>query len=184
MNPLRLFVDDDALGEVDIRRCKAELAAGVQGPLGLARLVLAAARIDTRPSVGLIGVPGIEADINGVDARLVYDQLDDLDFPRHGAAALLDSFVASRRLGASTSYRRDGIEATGAHGIGEHTLRARARWARVSGNDSDVKDAVSVGGFPDLSGYQEGQFSGTRVGFVQLGRFKRVRARYLYLGRP
>lgn len=62
------------------------------------------------------------------------------------------------------------------HSIGEHTLRARGRCARVSGNDSDVKDAISVGGFLDLSGYQEGQFSGTRVGFVELGWFKSVRA--------
>lgn len=174
VQPLRLFVDDEAVGEVSIRRYKVELGAGMQGPLGLARLALVGARIDTKPSVGLTGIPGIEADINGVDGRLVYDQLDDLDFPRRGAAARLDSFVASRRLGASTSYRRDEVEAVGVHSIGEHTLRARARWARVSGDDSDVKDAVSVGGFLDLSGYQEGQFSGAQVALMSFGWFKRM----------
>jgi|OpeIllAssembly_1097287.scaffolds.fasta_scaffold02322_3 NTE family protein len=176
LNPLRLFVDDRAVGEFDITRAKVELGAGVQGPLGLARLALVGARIDTRPAVGLVGVPGVEADINGVTGRLVYDQLDDLDFPRRGAAARADVFVASRRLGASTSYRREELDFTGVHSLGEATWRARGRWARVSGSDSDVKDAVSVGGFLDLSGYQEGQFSGTQVAYLSVGAFRRLLA--------
>ncbi len=174
--PLRLFVDDRAIGEFRIDRRELELGAGWQGTAGLAQLGLVAARIATEPLIGLLAVPASRADIDGARLTLAHDQLDDLDFPRRGEALRLESFHALRGLGAGSGYRRTLAEGVLARSHDEHTLRLRARWARVSSRDDAVRDFVSAGGFLDLSGYQRGQFTGQSLTLLSVGYTRRLLA--------
>lgn len=174
--PLRIFLDDRAVGEFSVDRRELEWGAGWQGARGLAQVGLVAARIETEPVIGLLTVPASRADVDGVRVMLAYDQLDDLDFPRSGEALRVEGFHALRGLGASTGYRRTVAEGVVARSRGEHTVRLRARWARVSSEDDAVRDFVSTGGFLDLSGYQRGQFSGKEVTLLSLGYSRRLLA--------
>lgn len=172
--PLRIFLDDRAVGEFRIDRREVELGAGWQGARGLAHLGLVSAHIENEPVIGLLAVPASRADIDGVRLTLAYDQLDDLDFPRSGEAMRMESFHALRSLGVSNGYRRTSAEGVVARSRGDHTVRLRARWARVSSENEAVRDFVSTGGFLDLSGYQRGQFSGKEVTLLSLGYSRRL----------
>lgn len=174
--PLRIFVDDRAIGEFRIDRREVELGAGWQGARGLVQIGLVSARIETEPVIGLLTVPPSRADIDGVRLTLAYDRLDDLDFPRAGEAARVEGFHAMRGLGASTGYRRTVAEGVLARSAGEHTLRLRARWARVASQDDAIGDFVSTGGFLDLSGYQHGQFTGKALTLLSVGYARRLLA--------
>lgn len=171
--PLRVFSGNDAAGEFRIERREVEVGAGYQGPLGLVHIGLVSARIKTEPVIGLLNVLPTQGEVDGVRALLAYDRLDDIDFPRHGAALRAEAFRSWRTQDAGQRYWRGSLQGVVAHSFGEHTLRLRGRWARVS-NGGALRDFVTAGGFLDLSGYQQGQFSGRSVELLSLGYARRM----------
>ena len=173
-SPLRIFVDESAVGELRIDRSEVELAAGWQGPAGLMRLGLLSSRMQVEPVMGLLAVPAARADISGARLTLAWDQLDDLDFPLQGEAFRLESYRSLSALGASDRYARDEFRAELARSSGPLGLRMRARWARVDSAREDLHDFVSTGGFLELSGYQAGQFSGNELAYASLGITRRL----------
>jgi NTE family protein len=172
--PLRVFVQDRAVGEFRIDRQEVDLGFGWQGPLGMARLGLVAARIESEPLLGLLTVPASRSDIDGWRATLAYDRLDDADFPRDGQALRLDSFHTWRGADAPGGYYRGDLEGELARSADVHTLHLRGRWSRASGRGDAVQDYVSIGGFLNLSGYQTGQFIGRELAYASLGYTRRL----------
>lgn len=173
--PVRVYLQDRAAGEFRIDKRSFELGFGWQGPPGLARLALVAAGIKSEPLLGLLTVPSAQSDIKGWRASLVYDRLDDADFPRVGQAARLDSLRTWRSERVPGGYRRDELQLEAARSMGEHSLQARLRWAQAAGGGGGaVRDVVSTGGFLNLSGYQTGQFSGREYGYLSLGYMRQL----------
>lgn len=173
--PVRVYVQDSAAGEFRIDQRTFELGFGWQGPPGMARLALVAAGIESEPSLGLLTVPAARSDIKGWRANLVYDRLDDPDFPRDGQAARLDSLRTWRSERAPGGYRRGEVHLEAARSAGVHSLQGRLRWAQAAGGGSGaVRDVVSTGGFLNLSGYQSGQFSGREYGYLSLGYMRQL----------
>lgn len=175
--PLRVFVGDRALGQFRVERGQVELRGGWQGAAGQALVGLSASRLQTQPEQGLLSVPASRADVHGVRLSLAYDQLDGLDFPRHGQAVRVETYRALAGLGATApAYARHEIDGAVARSFSEHTLWMRGRWASVSGADGDARDYVGVGGFLELSGYQQGQFIGRNTTLLTVGYARRVLA--------
>ncbi|MEN9315402.1 MAG: hypothetical protein RIS35_1795, partial [Pseudomonadota bacterium] len=174
VQPRRIFSGNTAVGEFSIARAEFELAAGVQGRFGDARLGLVRSRLEFEPSVGFTGVAPGSADISGVRARLTHDRLDELDFPRSGTAGVVDLFASAPTLGAQGRYRRGELDLMRVQSLGAHTLRARARWAAVGADTSTLLDTVAVGGFLNLSGYQAGQFLGSGLAYGSLTYYNQV----------
>lgn len=172
--PLKVFVGDAAVGELRLERQEVELRTGWQNTAALAQLALVGARIESTQVLGLPGVPTRRSDVNGTRITLAYDQLDDLDFPREGEFARLDSFHALRTLGSDTRYRRGDAEGEIARSAGSHTLRLRGRWSRVDSRGDRVVDFISTGGFMSLSGYQQGQFLGRELRLLSVGYAHRL----------
>jgi NTE family protein len=175
--PLRVFVGDRQVGQIRVGRQEVELRGGWQAAAGQVSAGIVYSQLQTEPEEGLVGLPSTRADVNGVRLSAAYDQLDDLDFPRSGAALRAETYHAISALGASEpEYRRHELDGVVARSFGEHTVRARARWASVGGTDGQARDFIPVGGFLDLSGYQQGQFLGEEVVLVSLGYARRVLA--------
>jgi NTE family protein len=171
--PLRVFVGNDAAGEFRIERREVEVGAGLQGPLGQVHLGLVSATILTDPVIGLLTVPPSRGKADGARVLLAYDQLDDIDFPRQGGAVRAEAFRSWRSQDDGRSYWRSSVQALAARSFGEHTVRVRARWAQVA-DSSALRDFVTAGGFLDLTGYQQGQFSGRAVELLSLGYTRRI----------
>ena len=174
VQPRRIFSGNAAVGEFSVARTEVELAAGAQGRFGDARLGLVRSRLEFEPSVGFTGVPPGSFDVSGLRARLTYDRLDDLDFPRSGSAAFVDLFASAGALGAQGRYRRGELDLMRVQSFGAHTLRARARWAAVGGEGAGFYDTMPVGGFLNLSGYQAGQFLGAGIAYGSLTYYNQV----------
>lgn len=174
VQPRRIFSGNSAIGEFSLSRLEVELAAGVQGRYGDFRVGLVGARVEVEPTIGFSGVPATAANVNGLRAKLTYDRLDELDFPRSGSAAGVDLFAATSALGAEGRYLRGDLDAMRVQSFGAHTLRGRLRWASTGGEFRALRDTVSVGGFLNLSGYQSGQFLGSGLLYGSLTYYNQL----------
>lgn len=174
VQPRRVFAGNRAVGEFSVSRSELELAAGVQGRFGDARIGVVHANLKVEPSIGFVTLPAGSADVSGVRARLTVDRLDDPDFPRRGYALGADLFASAAAVGADTRYRRGELDAVRVRSFGPHTARARLRLAAVGGDLGALRDTVSVGGFLDLSGYQSGQFLGRGVTYASLTYYNQL----------
>lgn len=172
--PLRVFSGREAVAEYSLRRSEVELALGLQGTLGDARLGLVNAHLRAYPQHGQFDIGSRSNNISGLRLAFDVDTLDSVDFPRRGHAASLNAFVAQGDAGASTRYRRTDYELLAVHSNGAHTWRARVHGGRVLSEGAGLSDAISAGGFLNLSGYQPGQFLGSEIGVAQLGYYLQV----------
>lgn len=169
--PLRVFSGKEAVAEYTLRRSEVELALGLQGRLGDARLGLVNAHLRAYPRHGQFEIGSRSNNISGLRVAFDVDTLDSVDFPRRGYAASLNAFAAQGDAGASTRYRRHDYELLTVHSQGAHTWRARLHGGRVLSEGAGLSDAVSAGGFLNLSGYQPGQFLGSEIAVAQLGYY-------------
>lgn len=169
--PRKVFSANRAVGEFTIERDELELGAGLQGALGELHLGVVRAQVRTRPLVGLSGVRSFDSWLSGLRLRAVYDQLDELDFPRSGSAVRLETFWAKAQ---PELYKRADAEGIVARSWGAHTLKARVHLASVSASGNNVLDVISVGGFQNLSGFQTGQFLVKGLGLGALTYYQRL----------
>ncbi|MEM6454346.1 MAG: patatin-like phospholipase family protein [Acidobacteriota bacterium] len=108
--------------------------------------------------------------LGGARFSFTFDQLDDVDFPRSGSLAVVDLFFAAEALGSSTDYERLEVDLLHAWSMGSHSLLGRARYGTVLGSGVlPVTDAFELGGFFNLSGYQQRALRGDALAFVSVG---------------
>jgi NTE family protein len=111
--------------------------------------------------VGVIGQDGTSYAQGGVRTRLVFDQLDNVNFPRHGWSADVELYNSSTVLGAEATYGTWRAAAGAAYTFGESTARinlaaagklgsnplpayAQFQWAGSSGNRATRPDSLSA----------------------------------------
>lgn len=165
--PIRVFADDKAVGEFLTERGELGLSAGIQSQLGKIQLGFLTGDIRRSSTTGFTRLPPAKAQYSGWRVQAIYDQLDDLDFPRFGTAFKLDGFSSNR-------LKRLEADWLTAKSWGNHTLRARALLARVPNDGSETLDFISSGGLMKLSGYQTGQFLSRGLALGSLTYYGRV----------
>src|SRR6185295_6654411 len=79
--------------------------------------------VNGRPTAGHShGVPRFDQTDAGFHARLTFDQLDRVNFPRRGVLAIADLYRTSPGLGADDNYRRFDFQTVAAATRGRNTL--------------------------------------------------------------
>lgn len=121
----------------------------------------------------------IEGDVGGVRLGLTVDQLDDVAFPRSGTFVSFDLLLASEDLGTEVDYERLEVEWIQSWSFGVHTLLGRLRYGTSFGSPVPVTDDFELGGFSNLSGYQQRELRGDALGFVSLGYYRQLGKLYL-----
>jgi NTE family protein len=182
-----LFVGDDSVSRLrnrvgrvgfELRRrstTDAELAFGVQRSWFDANTVT---------GLGLASSDGRSGEVFG---RVIVDRLDNWDFPRRGAFLRAELSQADRALGSATDYRKALVEVQRAFGRDRHTVSMLLRHGDSLGTNLPLFDAFQLGGFQNLSGYQDRQILANRTSFgrvvygYQVGE-RGALARGLYLG--
>ena len=128
--------------------------------LGWSRLILdvKALLVDARLLASGRGLHLIE---DAVRAKVVVDQLDFAVFPQSGYRAALEAW-AGRRSGdlPGSFYRLEG-DAKWDKSLGPHTFELYAQAQTTEQGDGVGINRYSLGGFQRLSGYQDGQLTGT-----------------------
>ncbi len=85
-------------------------------------------------------------------ARIGWDSLDDLGFPREGARWSVTHEEFEPTLDAPDRYQRMHLDGTLALSFGRHTLLLEADASTLSDEEADVNDPPFIGGFLELSG--------------------------------
>lgn len=146
---------DGTLFRAKLRRVEVGADAGLQlSNHGELRIGPAWARTDAYELIGLTLPDGITR-VNGagVRMRLVFDQFDNVDFPRSGHYGGLEIFSSRTELGANENYNRASASWTEAFSFGKNTVVAGLDLNGKIGPDLPFHENFSLGGFLNLSGY-------------------------------
>ena len=95
-----------------------------------------------------------------IGARFIFDQMDNVNFPRRVFSVEPGVYLSRRFVGADADYHKLEAGGFGAVSIGKHTFLSFLRAATSLDSDLPSYDEYSVGGFLNLSGYREGRISG------------------------
>ena len=113
-------------------------------------------------------------DQGGWRARVRFDHLDNVDFPRHGWALNVDARLSRTGLGAALAYDRASARAVGATTKGRMTFLARAEGGTAFNTTLPVYDRFSLGGFTRMSGLEPGQMQGDDFALAVAGAYARI----------
>ena len=131
------------------------------------------ARLDTGPEALSPGAGNV--DDGAVKARLLFDQFDNINFPRFGYGGTLNIFDSRTALGAHASYTKGDLDATIAHSFGPHTFNVGFKLGGPLGSsDLPRYDYFQWGGFLKQSGYRTGALIGESISFGRLVYYSRL----------
>lgn len=137
----------------------AVLSLGYQfDRFGAIRIGPAFTRSTLEPQTGPNQGESFDVDVAGLSAVLVWDQFDNMNFPRHGSFVALNYFDANEAWGSESEYKR----LVGFLGLatthGRHTLLSLSNY--FSALDTEGPEAQNLGGLFRLSGYQRDSING------------------------
>lgn len=124
--------------------------------------------------IGELGPGDLSGRLGGWTARLALDTLDDVGFPRRGAAFALQHYRADAGLGAPFAYDRLRGALGGYATSGLNTVFA----GLAAGSDLHTGlpdfDRFRLGGLLSFSGYREERLAGRAFGVARLGYFRAI----------
>ncbi len=130
--------------------------------------------VHAAPRVGAVTLPEYDIRQGAYVGSIVYDQVDDVAFPRNGFLASGKLFMARKALGADNEYDKASASWLTAFTYKTHTMFANAEFGTNIKEELPFYDTFTLGGFQRLSGYRTGQLSGQYLAFGRLVFYERV----------
>jgi NTE family protein len=150
-----------AVGTYQVSRGAAGFDLGYDfGTWGELRVGYARAFGKGRRKVGDPLFPDIDWDEGGLTARMVVDQIDNVNLPKAGYFGLFDYIGNRESLGGTESYDRFDGAVLGAQTIGRWTGVAKFEGGSSVGSNIPFYDEFQLGGLFRLSGRPVGQLTG------------------------
>jgi NTE family protein len=103
----------------------------------------------------------------GLEARFVFDSLDDASFPRSGRIVRVDYKAALDRLGATDPFKKVEANYQEHWSVGQNTFSTALRYGRAYDGVINLFNRFSLGGFLQLSGFRPGELQGTNTAFAR-----------------
>jgi NTE family protein len=110
----------------------------------------------------------------GAHARLLFDQLDNVNFPRDGYFSMLELYTSREAFGADLDYNKLAGSWIPAISFGENTLLPGVMIGGKIGPDLPLYENFSLGGFLNLSGFPFQGLSDQYMGLARLVYYYRV----------
>ncbi|MCP3020230.1 patatin-like phospholipase family protein [Cupriavidus basilensis] len=176
--PVNIFQGSTRIATYDLRRVDMALDVGSQfTKYGEARLgVLNGqenATLSTGPAVLSPG-PG-KIGRGAITARLLFDQLDSVNFPRSGYSGSASVYGSQRGLGADQAYVKAEADGMYAWSQGRHTVNLGFKaGTNIGGDPLPRYDLFQWGGFLQQSGYSTGQLLGGNLQFVRMVYYNKL----------
>lgn len=176
--PVDVFQNNERLAEFDFSSWRAGFDLGSQftryGELraglvwGGLRATLDTGPQSLEPQTGNIPQAGGRA-------RLFFDQLDNVNFPRFGYAANLEAYASRTGLGAQDSFTKWTVNAMAAYSFGPHTFNIGGRFGgKLGGDPLPAYELFTWGGFLQQSGFKTGALIGGNLAFGRLVYYNRL----------
>ena len=167
--PIRVYDGDTRVAQYDISRYEGGIDLGIQPSMyGEARVGLQFTQVDASQDIGRVDLPADNAAIGAVVARGRFDQLDNVNFPTSGYLASFELFSSLKELGSDDSYNKISANVGGAFTFRDQTILAAIEAGTRAGNELPFYDNFELGGFLNLSGFQENQLRGQSMAFGRI----------------
>jgi NTE family protein len=128
----------------------------------------------SRVRVGDITLPQLSFSSGGYFARLSYDKLDSIFFPRHGQQWQIQWTAQRPALGADRQSDRAEISGLIARSIAKNTLIFSAELGSTLNSQTYPQDYFQLGGFLNLSGLRTGELTGPHYGIGRLIYYRKI----------
>jgi NTE family protein len=166
--PIDLYLEGKRAGQYQITGEMGSVDFGADlGRDAIARLGVVRGNTQAAVNIGAL-LPDFTSRQGGMRFRVLYDNLDDANFPRAGRNASFDYFASLKSIGATEQYRKMEFNYQDNISFGRHTVAFAGRYGRISEGTAPIFDQFSLGGFLQLSGFRPGELIGETV---SLGRF-------------
>lgn len=171
-----VFDDRQRIGRVAVDQYRATAYAGRKlGASGVSAIGVTRSFID--PSLQ-IGSPDLldtgNSQVAGVEARIGFDTLDNLDFPSRGIAASARIFAASPGLGADDRYTLWHLSIEHATRFDNNALSLQVMGGGALRGALPIYESMSLGGFKRVPGLRQGQLVGDEMLFARMTLTRRL----------
>ncbi|WP_170174927.1 patatin-like phospholipase family protein [Undibacterium parvum] len=173
-----LFLGRDAIATFDTVTSGAGLLVGSQ--FSQYAEIRAGVQVGSVRQTKDIGPPDLVLSENRVKegaftARLLFDQLDSVVFPRSGVYSRLQLYNTNAVLKSDQRYTKWDLDANAAYSFGSHTFNVGGRAAGTLGSgELPAYNQISMGGFLNQSGYANGQFLVDSLSFARVMYYHRL----------
>jgi NTE family protein len=170
-----VYDGEHRVAEYKRKRWEAGIDTGLQlGKHGEVRVGMVRERVDSEPRIGAQELPEYNVRQGAWTGSVVYDQIDNVYFPRRGFLAGSRLFAARGYLGADTVYEKLDVNWLTAFTYKTHTMYGGFELGTNLDDKLPLYDTFTLGGFQRLSGFSSGQLSGQHLAFGRLVYFERV----------
>ncbi|MCI5064766.1 patatin-like phospholipase family protein [bacterium] len=146
----------------------AQIDLGRQiGNVGEARIGISRGFGDIERDIGDPQLPEFGFDSADVSSRVIFDALDEPDFPREGYLAGIGFTSSVEELGASDSFHSLSGATALPYTFGRNTLLFRGDFG-ITFDERPVERSYSLGGFLNVSGYEQNALFGSDFGIGRL----------------
>lgn len=167
------FVDfykgEDIIAEYRGRELDWGLDVGANpSSYGEIRLGYVGGVLDADVQKGMVDLASGQIHRGGVRLKGIFDQLDNVNFPRKGGIVRLDFYAARPELGDDREYNRLDVSFSKLYTYKQYTLAASGLFKSYIDQALPVYDEATLGGFLNLSGLAADQLRGQRAALGKL----------------
>lgn len=171
----RFFEQDDAVADLRVEGWGGSLSAGAEiGQSAELRLGWNRFTGDADVTVGVLDVPDDSVEIGELFAALTYDRMDNVNFPRQGAAGGIGAFWSREAAGSRSNFEQFAGALSAAGSWGEYSVLVGIEGGTTPGDDAPLESQFLLGGLGRLSGYAANQFAGQHYGLASVAVFRRL----------
>ena len=172
--PIDLYLDGKRAGQYQITSQMASFDFGADlGRDAIARLGVVRGNTEAAVNIGAL-LPDFKSRQGGLRFRMLFDNLDDANFPRSGRTASFDYYASMKSIAASDEYRKMEVNYQDNISFGRHTFSVAGRYGRIAGGTAPIFDQFSLGGFLQLSGYRPGELIGETVSLGRVAYYQQM----------
>ena len=164
-----LFLGNDIIAQYQLRRTMAGVDFGIQPwNYGDIRLGYEAGNANLRLHRGTFDLPQRNVDLSGIRFRAIADQLDNVNFPHTGYRGTINYYDSLPGLGADDRYQKLSVSLLKAFTYGPYTVLVSGQFDSYITDPIPFYDEFTLGGFLNLTGYQNDQLRGQQAGLGRL----------------
>ncbi len=171
----RFFEQDDAVADLRVEGWGGSLSAGTEiGQSAEFRLGWNRFTGDADVTVGVLELQDDSVEIGEFFGALRYDRMDNVNFPRRGAAGGIGAFWSREAAGSRSNFEQFAAALSAAGSWGEYSVLASIEGGTTPGDDAPLESQFLLGGLGRLSGYAANQFAGQHYGLASIVAFRRL----------
>jgi len=172
---INAFAADSTIARLRLSEAEAGIDLGRElGRIGEFRVGVFRGLGEARVKVGDPALPNIDFNTGGAFARLRFDSLDNIRFPRRGLRSDLTWTLSRPGFGADFKFDTIEGEATQTWSRGKNSLQLGLSYATTLESDGALQDFFPMGGFLRLSGLERGEIAGPHAALAKLVYYRRV----------